>query len=106
MIFPIRCGPGNNTNGYDDLGRDPEVDKCCRDHDHCDNIAAGDEKHGLKNKKLVTQLNCRCDYDFKQCLRSANTRRGNFIGKIYFMIQDQCYKEQNPVIECEAYRKK
>lgn len=32
------CGPGNTASGYDDLGSHSDVDACCRDHDHCDNI--------------------------------------------------------------------
>lgn len=64
----FRCGPGNTANDYDDLGNDEEVDKCCRDHDHCDNIASGEEKYGLKNDDFFTRLHCQCDKEFKSCL--------------------------------------
>lgn len=49
------CGPGNTANGYEDLGKFKETDKCCRDHDHCDNIPAGEEKYGLKNNDWFTR---------------------------------------------------
>lgn len=95
------CGPGNTADGYDDLGSDPEVDKCCRQHDHCDNIASGEEKHGLKNNDFFTRLHCQCDKEFKQCLRTINSRRGNYIGNFYFNVRDRCYKEASPVVGCE-----
>lgn len=51
IIFPGTkwCGPGNNADNDDDLGRFKETDKCCRAHDLCDGIEAGASKHGLKN---------------------------------------------------------
>ena len=49
------CGPGNTADGYDDLGPHEDVDKCCREHDHCDNIAAGESKYGLKNDDYFTR---------------------------------------------------
>lgn len=95
------CGPGNTAEGYDDLGSEPEVDKCCRQHDHCDNIASGEEKYGLKNNDFFTRLHCQCDKEFKQCLRTVNSRRGNYIGNFYFNVRDRCYKEASPVVGCE-----
>lgn len=100
------CGPGNTADGYDDLGSDPEVDKCCRQHDHCDNIASGEEKHGLKNNDFFTRLHCLCDKEFKHCLRKVNSRRGNYIGNFYFNVRDRCYKEQNPIVNCEEIHTK
>jgi len=37
------CGPGNTAANFEDLGRERETDKCCRAHDHCDEII---ESHG------------------------------------------------------------
>ena len=101
-----RCGPGNTADGYDDLGSDPEVDTCCRQHDHCDNIASGEEKHGLKNDDYFTRLHCMCDKEFKGCLRNVNSRRGNYIGNFYFNVRDRCYKEQHPIVECDEIHTK
>lgn len=100
------CGPGNTADGYDDLGSDKQVDKCCRQHDHCDNIASGEEKHGLKNDDYFTRLHCECDKEFKHCLRSVNSKRGNYIGNFYFNVRDRCYKEQHPVVQCDEIHTK
>jgi secretory phospholipase A2 len=100
------CGPGNTASGYDDLGNDEPVDKCCRAHDHCDNMASGEEKNGLKNDDLFTRLHCQCDKEFKHCLKGVNSRRGNFIGNFYFNVRDRCYKDQHPIVACdEKYTK-
>lgn len=100
------CGPGNTADGYEDLGNDSDVDKCCRSHDHCDNMASGESKHGLKNDDYFTRLHCLCDKEFKQCLKSINTKRGNYIGNFYFNVRNRCYKEQHPVIECDEIHTK
>lgn len=71
MEFAKLVHVGNTADDYNDLGSDPEVDKCCREHDHCDNIASGEEKNGLKNDDFFTRLHCECDKEFKQCLRKV-----------------------------------
>ncbi|XP_058464672.1 phospholipase A2-like [Malaya genurostris] len=94
------CGPGNVADDYDDLGKHEEEDKCCRDHDHCDNIPAGETKHGLKNDDYFTRLHCKCDRDFQQCLKGINTTLANRLGGFYFAVRDKCYKKQYPIVDC------
>lgn len=57
IIFPGTkwCGPGNIAPNYDDLGSLEDTDKCCRAHDHCDNIAAGKSRDGLRNDTPYTK---------------------------------------------------
>lgn len=44
------CGPGDIAANYGDLGTEVEADKCCRDHDHCEEILEGHKQlHGLSN---------------------------------------------------------
>lgn len=44
------CGPGDIAVNYEDLGTEVEADKCCRDHDHCEEILEGHKTlHGLSN---------------------------------------------------------
>jgi secretory phospholipase A2 len=100
------CGPGNTASEYDDLGSAKDTDMCCREHDHCDNMAAGEEKNGLKNNDYFTRLHCQCDKEFKQCLQKVNSRRGNLIGNFYFNVRDRCYKEQHPIVSCDEMHTK
>lgn len=57
IIYPGTkwCGPGNIASNYDDLGYFTKTDMCCRTHDHCDNIAAGESKDGLVNNTPFTK---------------------------------------------------
>lgn len=94
------CGPGNTAATYDELGKYKEEDKCCRDHDHCDNIASGDSKYGLTNNDTFTRLHCQCDKEFKDCLKATKSKIAQNIGTIYFLIRDKCYKEYYPILNC------
>lgn len=97
------CGPGSTAANYDDLGAECEVDMCCRDHDHCDNIPAGQTKYNLTNADFFTRLNCGCDRRFRQCLRDINSTTSNRVGRIYFTLRNKCYYDDHPIVKCEAY---
>lgn len=97
------CGPGNTAQNYDDLGNQKEVDMCCRDHDHCDNIAAGETKHNLTNRDYFTVLDCDCDRQFQKCLRNIDSKMSNRIGRMYFTLRNRCYFDDNPIVKCDEY---
>nr|WNB50473.1 heterodimeric group phospholipase A2 isoform x1 [Hemiscorpius lepturus] len=64
------CGAGNEAENEGDLGYFSNLDICCRDHDHCDNIGAGETKYNLTNTGTFTMMNCDCEVAFKNCLDS------------------------------------
>lgn len=97
------CGPGNTASDYNELGQHKETDKCCRDHDHCDNIASGETKYGLTNNDAFTRLHCRCDQEFNQCLIETHQQVSNKIGYTYFAVRNKCYKNEFPILECQKY---
>ncbi|CAL1268160.1 unnamed protein product [Larinioides sclopetarius] len=99
------CGAGNIANSRNDLGRAFEVDKCCRDHDYCDDyILGGSMKHGLRNDSPFTKSHCKCDCQFHSCLKKAGTWASNAVGIIYFdFLQIQCFKKDHPVTRCKKY---
>lgn len=97
------CGPGTTATSYDDLGSQKEVDMCCRDHDHCDNIQAGETKYNLTNDDYFTCLHCDCDRRFKQCLRDINSSMSNRVGRLYFTLRNRCYFDDNPIVKCLKY---
>uniref|UniRef100_A0A224XEW7 Putative Phospholipase A2 n=1 Tax=Megacormus gertschi TaxID=1843536 RepID=A0A224XEW7_9SCOR len=64
------CGAGNIAKNYEDLGIFDNVDRCCRDHDHCENIPSGGTKYGLMNEGKYTLMRCKCEDALKKCLDS------------------------------------
>nr|Q6T178.1 RecName: Full=Phospholipase A2; Short=MtsPLA2; Contains: RecName: Full=Large subunit; Contains: RecName: Full=Small subunit; Flags: Precursor [Mesobuthus tamulus]AAR16429.1 phospholipase A2 precursor [Mesobuthus tamulus] len=72
------CGSGNEAINYTDLGYFSNLDSCCRTHDHCDSIPAGETKYGLTNEGKYTMMNCKCESAFEKCLRDV---RGILEGK-------------------------
>ncbi|XP_042901897.1 uncharacterized protein [Parasteatoda tepidariorum] len=100
------CGAGNISESYDDLGEEVEADKCCRAHDSCnDNILAFKSKHGLKNPTPITKSHCDCDECFFNCLKEANTKTSNRLGRIYFnALQMECFRKDYPIESCKKYR--
>ncbi|KAG4078514.1 hypothetical protein HA402_009226 [Bradysia odoriphaga] len=97
------CGPGNTASGYDDLGDLFLTDSCCRAHDHCDSLASGETKNNLTNNDFFTKLHCDCDKEFYLCLHDVNSTTSNQIGKIYFGLRNECYRNEYPIVKCVEY---
>lgn len=76
---------------------------CCRDHDHCDNIPAGQTKYNLTNDDFFTVLHCNCDKKFYKCLYEINSKMSNRIGKLYFTLRNRCYRNDYPIVDCAEY---
>ncbi|XP_062869693.1 group 3 secretory phospholipase A2 [Trichomycterus rosablanca] len=56
------CGAGNKASAFSDLGVFEETDKCCREHDHCEEtIASFEFSYGVFNANLFTLSHCACD---------------------------------------------
>ncbi|XP_057658656.1 uncharacterized protein LOC130895415 [Diorhabda carinulata] len=84
------CGPGNTANNYWELGENPQVDACCRMHDHCPIHKVG----------LITISHCDCDNAFYNCLKAANSPLADKIGNIYFNVLGMyCYVFVPPCIQ-------
>uniref|UniRef100_A0A1V1WBI2 Putative phospholipase n=1 Tax=Superstitionia donensis TaxID=311983 RepID=A0A1V1WBI2_9SCOR len=86
------CGAGNTSTSYSDLGTLNNIDSCCRDHDHCDSIAAGETKYGLKNKGENSLMNCDCEVAFAACLDEVPS-------KTYWLLSKATEKVSIPVIK-------
>lgn len=100
------CGAGSVAKHYNQLGKFSAVDRCCRAHDVCDSIERGEQKYGLKNSFMISKLHCRCDKEFRQCLQRIGTKVANTVGRLYFSIQDKCYKEAYPIVGCQKKAKR
>lgn len=79
------------------------MDKCCRTHDHCDNLAAHETKYNLTNNDFFTRLHCDCDNEFYNCLHTINNNVSNKIGETYFSLRNKCYKDDYPIVDCIDY---
>jgi len=55
----------------------PNVDRCCRDHDHCPTfIPRGECLDGICNHSyLVPIMDCQCEEEFQKCLREVPKSR-------------------------------
>ncbi|KAB5528397.1 hypothetical protein PHYPO_G00139750 [Pangasianodon hypophthalmus] len=81
------CGRGSRAGDYEQLGMFERVDRCCREHDHCDSIIRPfTVNFGVFNPTLFTISHCDCDYRFKQCLLDINDTVSNMVGYTFFNI--------------------
>ncbi|KAI5624390.1 group 3 secretory phospholipase A2 precursor, partial [Silurus asotus] len=95
------CGSGNKASNFSDLGLFEETDKCCREHDHCEQtIASFGFGYGVFNTNFFTLSHCDCDSKFRRCLHNVNDRMSNMVGYGYFnLLKMQCF-EFSQRIEC------
>lgn len=95
MIYPGTnwCGVGSATEGYNDLGWNAAVDRCCRQHDHCPRIIeAFSKKYNYFNYRFHTLSECECDERFRTCLKRVNNAPSNLVGKLFFnVVQMKCF---------------
>nr|XP_027203106.1 uncharacterized protein LOC113796998 [Dermatophagoides pteronyssinus] len=81
------CGVADIAENYWDLGSEPLVDLCCREHDHCPlNIESKKSKHGLHNGGMITVSFCLCDQFLYDCLhRHKGLHYEDVIRELYFL---------------------
>lgn len=105
MIGTKWCGVGNQSKSFNDLGFFQSTDKCCREHDTCeDYIDVGMSKYGLLNDGGFTWSRCDCDVNLLKCLKSAKTPLSKYIGYLYFTILGpKCFKLSFPIDKCVEY---
>ncbi|GLV32967.1 uncharacterized protein CBL_08971 [Carabus blaptoides fortunei] len=89
------CGTGDIATNYHDLGKDINMDKCCRTHDHCPlKIRAYSNRYNLTNNSLYSKSHCQCDDSLYECLKRVDTQTSNLMGNIYFnIVQVPCIEE-------------
>ncbi|KAB5543386.1 hypothetical protein PHYPO_G00078470 [Pangasianodon hypophthalmus] len=95
------CGSGNKASDFSDLGLFEETDKCCREHDHCDQtIASFEFGYGVFNTNFFTLSHCDCDSKFRHCLHNANDNMAGMVGYGYFnLLKMRCF-EFSQRMEC------
>ncbi|XP_053332128.1 group 3 secretory phospholipase A2 [Clarias gariepinus] len=95
------CGSGNKASAFSDLGLFEETDKCCREHDHCDQtIASFEFGYGIFNTNFFTLSHCDCDIKFRHCLHNTNNKMSDMVGYGYFnLLKMQCF-EFSQRMEC------
>ncbi|GAA6089461.1 uncharacterized protein LOC113642267 [Tachysurus ichikawai] len=88
------CGHGSRAGDYEQLGMFERVDRCCREHDHCDHIIRPfTVNFGVFNPTLFTISHCDCDHRFKQCLLNINDTISNMVGYTFFnMLKLHCFE--------------
>ncbi|TSW08318.1 RILP-like protein 2 [Bagarius yarrelli] len=88
------CGHGSRADKYEQLGMFARVDRCCREHDHCDHIIRPfTVNFGIFNPTLFTISHCNCDHRFKQCLLDINDTVSNLVGYTFFnLLKPHCFE--------------
>ncbi|XP_014481835.1 PREDICTED: group 3 secretory phospholipase A2-like [Dinoponera quadriceps] len=96
------CGPGHIAGNYSDLGRNRELDVCCREHDFCnDYIRPRSTKYGLYNSARFCRSSlCECDRRFYDCLKKAPGFFAFTVGKIYFKQCRKCFDTYYDIGTC------
>ncbi|CAG0904281.1 unnamed protein product [Darwinula stevensoni] len=81
------CGSGDKADSFDNLGKESQVDRCCRGHDFCPiYISSKTTKYGLYNSNSFTMSHCDCDTHFKNCLKKVGTSKADNTGKTLFDV--------------------
>lgn len=106
------CGINDIANDYFDLGKEFELDKCCRAHDHCPmKIKAFGSSYGVKNNHPYTKSHCACDDIFYKCLKnvvfnpakSTSLDAAQNVGSMFFnMLHLDCIQPVYPKICVES----
>lgn len=88
------CGSGNKAPSYSDLGVFTETDKCCREHDQCqDTILSFHSKFGVFNSNIFTMSHCDCDNRFHHCLKDAQDSISDVVGYTFFnVLKMHCFE--------------
>ncbi|XP_025115747.1 uncharacterized protein LOC112577052 isoform X2 [Pomacea canaliculata] len=100
IVYPdtVWCGAGNTAKGNTTkLGKYPDTDSCCRNHDLCTPYIAGlsyDSTSRLFNWSPFTRLHCHCDVEFKACLKRSTDSIAKTIGNLYFnLLSSYCFDQ-------------
>ncbi|XP_043228457.1 uncharacterized protein LOC122384783 [Amphibalanus amphitrite] len=86
------CGLGDTAEGWNDLGTNAELDRCCRTHDLCPvKVKAYKRRYDLFNWGVYTKSHCACDQEFYRCLKASSAREADSVGRLFFdLLQPQC----------------
>jgi hypothetical protein len=97
------CGNSDIAKTYFDLGREKEVDKCCRTHDLCPvKVQSYRTRYNITNEHFYTKSHCACDNKLFQCLKDKNTPLSRLIGNVYFnIVKVSCVEDIPPT--CDEY---
>ncbi|KAK9300976.1 hypothetical protein QLX08_006474 [Tetragonisca angustula] len=81
------CGAGDIAENYHDLGRETQIDRCCRSHDLCPvKIRAQQTRYNLTNYSVYTKSHCACDEALYHCLKATTSPTAQIMGRIYFNV--------------------
>lgn len=94
------CGPGDDSEDYEDLGPLENTDKCCRAHDNCPvHILPFTTQYHYFNYRPWTITHCTCDEHLFDCLKDvgrevpAETKDSNIVGDAFFReVNPPCFR--------------
>ncbi|KAG7210163.1 hypothetical protein KM043_011724 [Ampulex compressa] len=90
------CGKVSRAKDFQDLGKAPETDRCCRQLVQCEDVIAPlTYKYGVYNDKKYFAIDCNCTQKFRACLRNIKSLEKGIsykLGNEYFhQFRPDCF---------------
>lgn len=80
---------------YSSLGKDENLDMCCRSAYECESIQL---------KRFEPKIwSCECEYSFRKCLQNLNNELAHDFGYVYSLNTKECYSADYRIKNCIKY---
>lgn len=93
------CGRGDRATNFRQLGKEAEIDACCREHDHCPiRLKPFTYYYGLNDWSVYTRSHCKCERVLDDCLIRLDSSLAQLIRRIYLrFVGTHCLETRRPV---------
>jgi hypothetical protein len=88
MVFPYA-----DLSLHSSTGTEPEVDACCRRHEHCRPLVKSFEhRYTYYNPSILPVSHCNCDIELYNCFRQTGNPVAAKVAHIFFnLVKMKCF---------------